>query len=123
MNTVRGAAVPGKTRVCPHCKSTILESATICPGCQHHLKFGAGGQVERRAQPRFNALRVEGAFSQPEIGPACEYSIVVAIRNDRGEEIARRVIDVGALQPKEGRTVTLSVDVYGPRPNVAPLNK
>ncbi len=40
--------------------------------------------------------------------------MVVSIRNDRGEEIARKVIGVGALTPNEGRTVTLSVDVLTP---------
>ena len=30
----------GRTRVCPHCKATILESAAVCPQCQHHLRFG-----------------------------------------------------------------------------------
>jgi hypothetical protein len=40
--------------------------------------------------------------------------VVVSIRNDRGEEIARKVVGVGALQPEEGRTVTLSVDVFTP---------
>ena len=29
----------GKTRTCPHCKATILESLSICPGCLHHLRF------------------------------------------------------------------------------------
>jgi hypothetical protein len=120
MNNPR-VATPGKTRVCPHCKSTILESATICPSCQHHLKFGAAtSPFERRLQPAFSALRVEGAFRQPDVGVACEYSIVIAIRNDRGEEITRRVIDVGALQPREGRTVMLSVDVFTPS-NVTPI--
>ena len=30
----------GRTRVCPHCKATILESAAVCPQCKHHLRFG-----------------------------------------------------------------------------------
>jgi hypothetical protein len=41
--------------------------------------------------------------------------VVVSIRNDRGEEIARKVVGVGALDAREGRTVTLSVDVFTPR--------
>jgi len=107
-------ATPGKTRVCPHCKATILESASICPGCQHHLRFDAQVIAERRAQPTFSALRVEGAFSNSQAGNAWEYSVVVSIRNDRGEELIRRVIGVGALAPEEGRTVTVSVDVFTP---------
>lgn len=106
---------PGKTRICPHCKTTILESASVCPGYQHHLRFDRNANVESRAQPTFSALRVEGAFRNPEGGEAWEYSVVVSIRNDRGEEIARKVVGVGALDPRESRTVTLSVDVFTPR--------
>lgn len=107
-------ATAGKTRTCPHCKAVILESASICPGCHHHLRFDAKTIVERRAQPAFTAFRVEGAFKNPEGVEAWEYSVVISVRNDRGEEVARRVVGVGALQPNEGRTVTLSVDVFTP---------
>jgi hypothetical protein len=37
--------------------------------------------------------------------------VVISIRNQRGAEVTRKVIDVGALDPDESRTVTLSVDV------------
>lgn len=113
MSSSRSAA-PGKTRICPHCKVTILESASVCPGCHHHLRFDAQSSVDRRAQPTFSALRVEGAFRNPQGANAWEYSVVVSIRNDRGEELTRRVIGVGALSPDEGRTITLSVDVFAP---------
>ena len=105
----------GKTRICPHCKTTILESSVVCPNCNHHLRFDRSANAENRAQPTFSALRVEGAFSNPEGGDAWEYSVVVSIRNDRGEEVARKVVGVGALDPRESRTVTLSVDVFAPR--------
>lgn len=107
-------AASGKTRTCPHCKATILESASVCPACQHHLRFDPRAIVERRMQPTFSPLRVEGAFRHPAGGEAWEYSVVVSIRNDRGEEVARKVVGVGGLQPNEGRTVTLSVDVFAP---------
>jgi hypothetical protein len=114
MNTSRTAA-PGKTRTCPHCKSTILESASVCPACQHHLRFDPKAIVERRQQATVTPLRVEGSFRHPEGGTsAWEYSVVIAIRNDRGEELERRVVGVGALQAGEGRTVSLSVDVFAP---------
>jgi hypothetical protein len=106
---------PGKTRVCPHCKTTILESARVCPGCNHHLRFDPNAIVEARAQATFSALKVEGAFRNPPGAESWEYSVVVSIRNDRGEEIARKVVGVGALDPRESRTVTLSVDVFAPR--------
>jgi hypothetical protein len=105
---------PGKTRVCPHCKTTILESSRVCPGCHHHLRFDSSSNAEGRAEPTFSALRVEGAFRNPEGAESWEYSVVVSIRNDRGEEVARKVIGVGALDPRESRTVTLSVDVFAP---------
>jgi hypothetical protein len=108
-----GAA--GKTRVCPHCKTTILESASVCPGCNHHLRFDRNANGDSRAQPTFSALRVEGAFKNPENADAWEYSVVVSIRNDRGEEVARKVVGVGALDAGESRNVTLSVDVFAPR--------
>ncbi|HEU4779531.1 MAG TPA: hypothetical protein VFS58_06570 [Steroidobacteraceae bacterium] len=108
-------AAPGKTRICPHCKTTILESASVCPGCHHHLRFDPNSTIEGRVQPTFSALRVEGAFRSPEGADSWEYSVVVSIRNDRGEEVARKVVGVGALLPHESRTVTLSVDVFAPR--------
>ncbi len=107
-------AAPGKTRICPHCKATILESASICPGCQHHLRFDPKAIVDRRSQPSFSPLRVEGSFRNPEGASGWEYSVVVSIRNERGEEIARKVVGVGALSATEARTVTLSVDVFAP---------
>ncbi len=113
MNARVGAA--GKTRVCPHCKTTILESASVCPGCNHHLRFGPSANADGKAQAAFSALKVEGSFKNSDGGDAWEYSVVVSIRNDRGEEVARKVIGVGALEPKESRTVTLSVDVLKPR--------
>ena len=111
MNTGR-VVLTGKTRTCPHCKSTILESASVCPACQHHLRFDPKAIVERRLQPAFSALRVEGGFKHPVAGEAWEYSVVVSIRNDRGEELERKVVGVGALAPNEGRTVMVSVDVF-----------
>ena len=47
MNTGRVAA-PGRTRTCPHCKATILESASVCPACHHHLRFDPKAIAERR---------------------------------------------------------------------------
>ena len=60
-------------------------------------------------------MRVEGAFENPAGAEAWEYSVVVSIRNDRGEEVARKVVGVGSLDPRESRTVMLSVDVFAPR--------
>lgn len=109
------APLVGRTRSCPHCKATILESASVCPACQHHLRFDPG--ADRRAQPNSVPLRVEGKIRHPEAaGTPWEYSVVLAIRNGRGEEITRKVVGVGALQPSEECTFTLSVEVFVPRP-------
>ena len=105
---------PGKTRTCPHCKATILESASVCPGCQHHLRFDRTAGAENRAKATFSALQVEGAFRNPKGAGAWEYSVVVSVKNERGEEVARKVVGVGALDTDESRTVTLSVDVFAP---------
>lgn len=114
MSTVGRVAATGRTRICPHCKATILESASVCPACHHHLRFDPKAIAERRAQATFSPLRVEGLFRHPAGAGAWEYSVVISIRNDRGEEIDRKVVGVGALQANEGRTVTLSVDVFAP---------
>jgi hypothetical protein len=109
MSAVR-APLAGKTRTCPHCKATILESAAICPACQHHLRFEKG--AEERARPDAVPLRVEGLIRQPANAPLAEYSVVVSIRNEQGEEIARKVVGVGALRPEEERSFTLSVELF-----------
>lgn len=99
----------GKTRSCPHCRATILDSATICPACRHHLRYEARSEASR-ARNAETALRIEGTFgASPTSG---EYSVVVAVRNERGEEIARQVVGVGALSPGEQRSVSLSVEFF-----------
>lgn len=102
----------GRTRTCPHCKATILESAIVCPQCRHHLRFGAAALPQQ--QDGFSALRVQGELKHPEQGGDWEYSVVMTIRNDRGEEISRQVVGVGALRPGESRTFSLSVEVTTP---------
>ena len=111
MSSARVGA-PGATRSCPHCKATILESANVCPICRHHLRFDK--RLSESTHPSFSALKVEGSVRHPEVGEPWEYSMMLTIRNERGEEIARQQIGVGALQPLEQRTFTLSVDVFTP---------
>ena len=36
-----GHAVAGESRLCPHCKATILKTSVACPMCRHVLRFGA----------------------------------------------------------------------------------
>lgn len=108
MSAVRPGS-PGATRACPHCKETILESAAVCPACRHHVRFAEGASASD--EPNITALRIEGSIRQPADVAAWEYSVVVSIRNDRGEEIGRKLIGVGAMAPNEQRTFTLAVEI------------
>jgi hypothetical protein len=92
-----------------------LQSATVCPGCQHHLRFNAGGAVEPAARGT-SAMRLEGSIAHANRAEACEYCIVVAVTNERGERITRQVVGVGALQPGERHNVSFSVEVIPARP-------
>lgn len=107
MSAARPAAV-GRTRSCPHCKATILESASVCPKCQHHLRFDSEAQKGAAAR---SAFKVEGRVQHPASEDPWEYTVVISVKNERGEEVARHVVNVGALQGTESRTFTLSVDV------------
>ncbi len=100
----------GATRSCPHCKTTILESASVCPACKHHLRFDEAAAVAQRMAETIVPLHVQGTVRHPPEGPAWEYTVVLTIRNDRGVEIARHVAGVGAMQANEERTFTLSVE-------------
>ena len=108
MSTVRPGTA-GATRVCPHCKATILESASVCPACRGHLRYDEAAL--QREQTRISPLHVEGTISPPAGDTAYEYSMVLTIRNERGEEIARRLVGVGAMQPGEQRTFAVSVEM------------
>lgn len=120
MSVAPRPVVPGKTRTCPHCKATILESLSICPGCLHHLRFDS--EAAKRQVAATSALRVEGLIRHPPLEEPWEYFVTIAIRNDRGEEVARQVVNVGALQGAEKRTFTLSVEMLPPQPPVPTNN-
>ena len=109
MSTAARAGTAGATRVCPHCKTTILESASVCPACKGHLRYDEAAL--QREQTRISPLHVEGTISPPAGDTAYEYSMVLTIRNERGDEIARQVIGVGGLYPDEQRTFTLQVEM------------
>jgi hypothetical protein len=65
--------------------------------------------------PSFTALKVDGTIRPPVADQAWEYSMIVSIRNERGEEIDRQIIGVGALVAAESRTFTLAVEVFTPK--------
>ena len=82
----------------------------MCPSCRKHLRFVPGDA----AVPTLTPLRVEGSIRHPDVGDAWEYSVVVTITNDRGEEVGRHIVGVGALQPGEARTFSFAVEVFAP---------
>ena len=116
MSNVRPGAA-GATRECPHCRETILESAVVCPGCRHYLRYDKGGDVPQA--PALTPLRIEGSIRHPADGEPWEYTVVVSICNDRGEEIAHKLVGVGAMKPNEQRTFTLSVEAVAAKARVA----
>ena len=105
---------PGATRACPHCRETILESAGVCPSCRKFLRFDEGAEDEQQS-PALTPLSIEGSIRHPADGEPWEYTVVVSVRNDRGEEVARKLIGVGALNANEERTFKLSVEVVSAR--------
>ncbi len=98
------------TRTCPHCRETILESAAVCPACKHHLRFGGPAQAVAALPGTITPLKVEGSIRNPN-GGNWEYSMVLTIRNERGEEVARKLVGVGAMQANEERTFSLCVEL------------
>jgi hypothetical protein len=110
---VERRATVGKTRSCPHCRATILESAAVCPACRHHLRFE--NRREEEAQPASEvALKVSGQFARKAASGPGEYHVVVVIRDAGGAELARKVIGVGGLAPGEERKVELTVEIFDP---------
>ncbi|MFC7300331.1 hypothetical protein [Cognatiluteimonas weifangensis] len=99
----------GATRPCPHCKATILESASVCPACRGHLRYDEASL--QREKTRISPLRIEGTLAPPAGEKVYEYSMVLSLRNERGEEINRQIIGVGALHPDELRVFTLQVEM------------
>ena len=111
MNIAR--PVPGATRSCPHCKSTVLASASICPACQHHLRYSAPNLGP--APIGYAALQVEGTVRHKQADEACEFCVVLSIANERGEQLTRQVVGVGHLQPAEARHFSVSVNLLPAR--------
>lgn len=103
--------LPGATRTCPHCRATILESSSVCPACRHHLRFDPKAASSARATATASPLVVEGKIRHPADGEAWEYTVLVTVRNEKGEEVARQLVGVGALKANEERTFNLSVEV------------
>lgn len=116
MNSPR-PGTPGATRACPHCRELILESAAVCPACKHHVRFDAA--AASNDEHGHSPLTIEGSFVNPAGDQAWEYSVVIAIRNDKGVEVARKLIGVGALNPDERRSFSLTVEMAPAKPKLA----
>jgi len=108
MSSVRPGNL-GATRVCPHCKATVLENSAVCPGCRHHLRFNTGTEVV--TDDNYSALDVEGTIRHKVATEPCEYCVVLDVRNERGEQVVRQVVGVGVLQPGESRRLHVAVDM------------
>ncbi|TBR06650.1 MAG: hypothetical protein EPO46_12070 [Lysobacter sp.] len=106
MSAVRPGA-PGATRACPHCKATILATASVCPACRGHLRFDASAGADGE---RATSLLVEGQLRSDATGGAVEYTMVLVIRNERGEEVTRQVVGVGALEGSQVRSFSVAVE-------------
>ena len=96
MSTARPGTA-GATRVCPHCKATILESASVCPPCRRHLRYDDGGDAARRrtrSRPCASKARCAAAEAIPRSNTRwCCRSATNAARKS-----TRQVIGVGALR-------------------------
>src|SRR3984885_2583070 len=117
MSSLR-SGTPGATRVCPHCKATVLETAAICPGCRHHLRFSAEAS-QPAADEGYCALSVDGSIAHKVSSEPCEYFVVLDIRDERGEQLARQVVGVGVLQLGELRHLNVSVGMRPVRAQAA----
>lgn len=108
------ASVAGESRICPHCKETILKSSVACPVCQHVLRFAAVG-AEPRSNPTTCPFLVEGAIDHPGDGEPAEYSILLEVHDETGKLISRKAIGVGVFHQPEKRIFSLRVEVSAPR--------
>jgi Zn finger protein HypA/HybF involved in hydrogenase expression len=114
IGTARSATQAGATRTCPHCRATILESAIVCPGCKHHLRFDKDSRPGGVPVTK-TAWQVEGTLDAERMDATTEYSILIVVRNERNEEVARQVVNVGSLQGVERRAFTLSIETSDPK--------
>jgi hypothetical protein len=69
-----------------------------------------GGAVAPICSP----LCVEGSIRHQNGGEAWEYAVRVSVTNERGEEVTRQIVGVGAIKPGEQRKFTVAVEVFSP---------
>lgn len=61
------------------------------------------------AEPKAS-WRVEGTFTAERPADPMEYCMVVSVRDERNEEVARHVVNVGTLVGDQRRSFTLSIE-------------
>ena len=66
----------------------------MCSACKHHLRFDDATATAQRVAETIVPLRVQGTVRHPPDGGPWEYTVVLSIKNDRGDEIARHVVGV-----------------------------
>jgi hypothetical protein len=88
----------------------VLESAAVCPGCKHHLRFGSASHA-LEAGEGYCALSVDGTIAHTKASEPCEYCVVLDVRDDRGEQLTRQVVGVGVLQTGERRRLNVTVEM------------
>ncbi len=120
----------GEAWKCPHCGERILRSALTCPACRRHLRFDAVTNARPVVRPTLCPLNVEGTIRHSGSAPLSEYSVIIEVREDRGEliarrtvnvgVIARRTVNVGALQPGQARRISLRVEMQAAEPSASP---
>ncbi len=110
----------GEAWKCPHCGERILRSALSCPACRRHLRFDAVGNARAAVRPTLCPLNVEGTIRHSGSAAHSEYSVIIEVREDRGDLITRRIVNVGALQPGQARRITLRVEMQAPEPSAPP---
>ena len=72
----------GATRTCPHCKATILESASVCPACRGHLRYDDAAL--QRAKTATVPLKIEGTINPPRGETASSTELMVIVENASG---------------------------------------
>jgi hypothetical protein len=110
----------GESWKCPHCGERILRSAVTCPACRRHLRFDAVTSSRPVVRSTLCPLNVEGTIRHSADAAPSEYSVIIEVREDRGELIARRIVNVGSLQPGQARHITLRIEMPAPEPSASP---